>query len=180
MTATSDPGSTGPVVVLVGAPGAGKTTVGQRLADHWNVSFLDTDAAIESRAGKSVADIFVTDGEEAFRELEQSAVVEALENEGGVVSLGGGAILNADSRRLLADVTVVWLQVSASDAARRVGMTGARPLLLGNVRGMLVTMMEERTPLYAQVATHTVMTDDRSVDDVVNDVITAIEPASKQ
>lgn len=164
----------GPIAVLVGAPGSGKTTVGRCVAEELGVTFHDTDQAIEAAAGKSVADIFITDGEPEFRRLERLAVASALNEQTGVVALGGGAILDPKTRQLLAGHAVVWLQVGAADATRRVGMTGARPLLLGNVRGMLVTMLDERTPLYAQVATHTVPTDGRDVAQVCADVVAAL------
>src|SRR4051812_46826159 len=111
-----------PRVVLVGPPGAGKTTVGRLLAERWNVAFRDTDHDVEEVAGKPVADIFVNDGEPRFRELEKAAVASALQEHDGVLALGGGAVLDSDTRALLADATVVALTVGLSDAAMRVGL----------------------------------------------------------
>lgn len=162
-----------PVAVLVGAPGAGKTTVGRRVARELGVPFLDTDALVEERAGCSVADLFVAEGEEAFRRREEAAVAEALEGE-GVVSLGGGAVTSDLTRDRLRGHVVVWLQVGLSDAASRVGLTTARPLLLGNVRQTMGRLLEERTPLYAEVATITVDTGGRPVRAVADDVATAV------
>lgn len=163
-----------PVLVLIGSPGAGKSTVGRRVAESLGVAFTDSDALIESAAGMSVSDIFVTAGEEEFRRLEVEAVARALADEGGVVALGGGAILSADTRARLAGERVVWLKVSLSDAASRVGMNTARPLLLGNVRGTLSALLEKRNPLYEEVATDTVDTSGRSQREVVADVMTVI------
>lgn len=162
-------------LVLVGAPGAGKSTVGRRLARRWGVPFVDSDQAIEETTGKSVADIFVDDGEPAFRVLEREAIARALESSAGVLSLGGGAVLDPATRMALADTPCVWLRVGVSEAARRVGLNTSRPLLLGNVRGTLMTLLDERTPLYGEVATWTVDTDGLSIDQVVDTVARAVE-----
>src|SRR4051812_48064016 len=111
-----------PVLVLVGAPGAGKTTIGQLVAKQLGVSFRDTDTDIEGSTAKSIADIFITDGEAAFRGLEREAVDTALREHDGVLALGGGAVLDARTRASLADHRVVWLEVSLSEATKRVGL----------------------------------------------------------
>lgn len=160
----------GPIVVLIGPPGAGKTTVGRKLAEQLTAPFVDTDALVVSRAGKPVADIFVDDGEMVFRRMEAQAVADAVATDGAVVALGGGAITNADTRTLLASKPVVLLEVDPATAAKRVGMNGARPLLLGDARSRLVTLMRERAPWYAEVATYTVTTTDRPVEDVVAEI----------
>ena len=148
-----------PRVVLVGPPGAGKTTVGRLLAHRWAVELCDTDAMISTSVGKAISEIFVDDGEAAFRLLEQSAVVRALTSDCGVVSLGGGAVTAAPTRERLADQTVAFLDVGLAAAASRVGFSGARPLLLGNVRSQLKGLLDARRPLYDEVATFTVATD---------------------
>ena len=154
-------------VVLVGAPGSGKSTVGALLAQRLGVPFVDVDEVIEQRAGRSIAAIFADDGEPAFRALEESTTTELLEQP-GVLSLGGGAVLSTRTRAALHGHRVVWLQVSAATAVSRVGLNEARPLLLGNVRGRLIKLLSERTPLYAEVATEQVSTDDRTPDAVVD------------
>lgn len=159
-----------PALVLVGAPGSGKSTVGVLVAERWGTGFTDVDAVIERAAGKPVAEIFADDGEAYFRELEVRHSLAALED-AGVVSLGGGAVTSSVLRAALRPHTVVWLQVGAAAAARRVGLTTARPLLLGNVRGQLVRLLEQRLPLYAEVATHAVPTDDRTAEEVATDVL---------
>lgn len=163
-----------PRLVLVGAPGAGKSTVGQLLAERLGVSCHDTDEAVEAAAGMSVSHIFVTQGEERFRDLERAAVAAALSEQDGVVSLGGGAVMDAGTRALLAGVPTAWLQVGLSAALHRVGMNQARPLLLGNVRAQLRTMLERRAPLYAEVASVTVATDDRTPAEVADEILTAL------
>lgn len=160
-----------PRLVLVGVPGSGKTTVGRALAARLGVGFRDTDADIEAAAGMTIGDMFVTYGEPYFREREHQAVIAALRDHQGVVALGGGAITNAATREALRGHTVVWLQVGLSSAASRVGLNRDRPLLLGNVRGTLRTLMQERAPLYGEVATMTVDTDDKTPDDVVEDIL---------
>ena len=157
-------------LVLVGPPGAGKSTVGSALAARIEAPFVDTDTLVEQQAGKSVAEIFVDDGEPAFRAMESAAVLSALTMDGAIVALGGGAITNERTRGALTDVDVVLLEVDASDAAKRVGMNGARPLLLGDVRSRLVTLMRERAPWYAEVATVTVSTSGRAVADIVDEI----------
>ena len=159
-----------PALVLVGAPGSGKSTIGARVAARLGVAFTDVDAVIEQRAGKPVAEIFADDGEETFRRLEEATTAELLA-EPGVLSLGGGAVLSAATRQALRGHRVVWLQVSAANAARRVGLNEARPLLLGNVRGTLIRLLAERTPLYAQVATEVISTDDARPAAVVEQIV---------
>jgi shikimate kinase len=166
-----------PVVVLVGAPGAGKTTVGRLVAAQLGVAFRDTDADIEAAVGKSVADIFVEDGEEAFRAAERQAVATALGEHGGVLALGGGAVMDDGSRALLAEHCVVFLDVGLADAAERVGFNQARPLLVVNPRAELNRLMNARRPLYEQVATVTVDTSGRSPEDVAADVVAAVQEA---
>jgi len=161
---------THPCAVIVGAPGAGKTSVGMALARAWQVDFRDTDADVESLAGKSVSDIFVNDGEARFRELERAAVASALAEHEGVLALGGGAILDESTRGLLSDQAVVWLNVGLADAVKRVGLSSARPLLLGNVRGTMLRLMQEREPFYREVATLEIDTDGRNIADIVADV----------
>lgn len=160
----------GPRAVIVGAPGAGKSTVGRRVAERLGVPFADSDALIERRVGKSVSDIFITDGEAEFRRLEREEIAQALSDFAGVLSLGGGAIMDDTTRAALREQRVVWLKVDLSHATQRVGMNSARPLLLGNVRGTMLAMLEQRTPLYADVASDVVDTSGRSIKDVVAEV----------
>jgi shikimate kinase len=148
-----------PLLVLVGPPGSGKTTVGRLVAKRFGVDFRDTDADVAATAGKSISDVFIEDGEPAFRSLEKDAVEKALAKHEGVVALGGGAILDTATREQLRDHTVVQLSVEIADAARRVGFNRDRPLLLGNPRAQWLKLMEARRPLYDDVSTFTVETD---------------------
>lgn len=151
-----------PRAVLVGAMGAGKTTVGRLLAERWRVPFRDTDADVEAAEGRSVSDIFVDSGEEHFRSLERAAVRRALAEHEGVLALGGGAVLDAGTRDLLAGHRVVFLRVGLSESVKRVGLGSARPLLLGNVRGQIKTLLDARSSIYESVAERTVDTDGRT------------------
>ena len=159
-----------PILVLIGSPGAGKTSVGRRVAERRKVAFADSDHLIEDRAGSSVSDIFVNDGEQYFRDLEAEVIAQALVSQKGVLSLGGGSVMREETRERLAAVPVVWLRVSLQDAASRVGMNTARPLLLGNVRGTLSALMQARNPVYEEVADGVVDTSGRPLRDVVTDV----------
>jgi shikimate kinase len=159
-----------PRVVLVGPPGAGKTTIGELLAASWKVPFRDTDADIEVTAGKPIPEIFVDDGEDHFRALERAAVAAALDGFDGVLALGGGAILAADTRGLLAPYTVVYLSVDLADAVSRVGLGSGRPLLTINPRATLKYLLDQRRPLYEEVATHVVRTDGRSPAEIAAEV----------
>ena len=163
-----------PLVVLVGPPGAGKTTVGRLLADRHGVAFRDTDHDIEIAAGATISDIFVVDGEARFRELERDAVRAALEEHEGVLALGGGAVLADDTRRLLSGHRVVFLDVGLTAAADRVGLNRSRPLLAVNPRSELTRMLAERRPFYEQVSTLIVATDDRTPEDVADEIDAAL------
>ncbi|MDX6222934.1 MAG: shikimate kinase [Frankiales bacterium] len=163
-----------PVAVIVGAPGSGKTTVGREVARALGVGFRDTDADVVAATGRTVADIFLVDGEDAFRRLEATAVAEALAAHDGILALGGGAVLDETTRELLAGHRVVFLDVGLADAASRVGMARDRPLLLGNPRGQLLAMLDARRPVYQQVATVTVPTDGREVAEVTASVLAAL------
>ena len=169
----------GPVLVLVGPPASGKTTVGTAVAAALGVPFRDTDADVEARAGSTVADLFVTHGEEHFRALEEDAVARALAEHEGVLALGGGAVLSAATRTLLVahgrqGGTVAHLDVDVPSAAKRAGLSRDRPLLAVNPRAVLRTLLEQRAPLYAEVATVVVSTTGRTPDDVVADVLSAL------
>lgn len=160
-----------PLLVLVGPPGAGKSTVGRRVARQLGVAFRDTDRDIEQSAGKRISDIFIDDGEEHFRALERAAVATALHNHDGVLSLGGGAILSAETRQLLRGHRVVLLDVDLSSASSRIGLNRDRPVLALNPRATLKTLLDERMPLYLEVAGRVVPTGRRSIVEVVEDVV---------
>jgi len=163
-----------PVVVLIGPPGAGKSTVAAVLAERLGVPVRDTDADVEATAGKPIGDIFVDDGEPAFRELERAAVLAALAEHAGVLALGGGAVLNPLMEQALAGVPVVFLDVQITDAARRVGLNRDRPLLVGNPRAQWIKLMESRRPVYERAATVTVATDGITPEEVADQVIEAL------
>ncbi|RIV37782.1 shikimate kinase [Micromonospora radicis] len=163
--------ATRPVCVLVGAPGSGKTTVGQFLAAELGVEFRDTDADIERLAGKPIPEIFVDEGEDHFRALERAAVAAALASCAGVLALGGGAVLAEENRAALVGHRVVHLSVELPDAVKRVGLGAGRPLLAINPRATLKHLMEQRRPLYAEVATATVVTDGRTPEQIAAEII---------
>lgn len=154
-------------IVLIGVPGAGKTTVGELLAAHLGMGFIDSDHVIEEQAGKPISDIFTEDGEDVFRALEARVIAELLSGVQQVVSLGGGALGNAHTRDVVKKHIVVWLETGLTQAVERVGLNRNRPLLLGNVRGQLSALMTAREPIYRETATITVDTSSRDVAQVV-------------
>lgn len=159
-----------PVAVVVGAPGAGKTTIGSLVASLLQVPFADSDALIEAEAGKPIPEIFFDDGEDAFRALERATIARALSEFNGILALGGGAILDSGTRGLLGEQTVVYLSVELSDAVKRVGLGAGRPLLAINPRATLKYLLDQRRPLYAAVATHTITTDGREPEEIAAEV----------
>jgi shikimate kinase len=165
-----------PVAVIVGAPGAGKSTVGAAVAELLSVPFADADAIIEVAAGKPIPEIFFDDGEDAFRALERSTIADSLTGFSGILALGGGAILHEGTRELLAAHTVVYLSVELSDAVKRVGLGAGRPLLAINPRATLKYLLDQRRPLYASVATHTVATDGREPEEIAAEVAALLKP----
>lgn len=166
-----------PRVVLVGPMGAGKSTVGRLLAERWGVPFRDTDDDVARAEGRSISEIFVDSGEDHFRALERVAVARALAEHEGVLAVGGGAVMNDETRAALAGLPVVFLRVGLSDAAARVGLGASRPLLLGNVRGTMKALLDERTPVYESVATLVAETDGRTPEEVAHEVAVAVEAA---
>ena len=169
-----------PRVVLVGPMGAGKTTVAGLLAGAWGTTVRDTDHDVETAEGRTISDIFVDSGEDVFRALERRAVADALSRHEGVLALGGGAVLDPETRELLAGHEVVFLRVGLSDAVKRVGLGTSRPLLLGNVRARIKALLDERTPIYEALATLVVDTDGRSPEDVAQEIRAALEaPAAE-
>jgi shikimate kinase len=162
-------------VVLVGVPGVGKTSVGLALAELLGVGFRDTDSDVQLSTQRTIADIFFESGEAAFRDLEQRAVATALREHSGVLALGGGAVTCAATRELLGPVRVVWLRVGLAAASQRAGLSGARPVLLGNVRAQLKSLMDARAALYEHVASLIVDTDDLTIDQTVAAVVAGLE-----
>lgn len=170
---------TRPRAVLIGPPGSGKTTVGEALASRLGVAFLDSDQVVERESGRTISEIFVEDGEPAFRQLEAQAVAYALASHDGVLALGGGAPMQAPVAEALDGHVVVFLDVTITDAASRVGFDGTRPLLAVNPRATWTRLMQQRRPTYERLATHRVDTGGRTVDAVVDDVMALIESESR-
>ena len=169
-----------PLVVLIGPPGAGKTAVGPLVAARLGVPFRDTDAEVGAAAGKPVSDIFIENGEEAFRALEREAVARALDEHGalrehgGVLALGSGAILDDQIRRLIEGLPVVYLSADFGTIARRVGLDRPRVVVPGNPRGRLRAMLAERHPLYQGLAAVTVPTDDLDPEELADQIAARI------
>ena len=163
-------------IVLIGAPGSGKSTVGHALAAHLQWPFIDTDELIESKANKKITDIFVVDGEEIFRAMEFETLKEVLQESSAVISLGGGAPISPQAQDELrkSGSTIIFLDVSLATAAPRVGFNRDRPLLLGNPRAQWQALSDKRRPIYEDLATHAVKVDDMNVDEIVAVIETMI------
>ncbi|MEY2951400.1 MAG: hypothetical protein RL622_477 [Actinomycetota bacterium] len=163
-------------IVLIGAPGSGKSTVGHALAAHLQWPFIDTDELIELKANKKITDIFVVDGEEIFRAMEFETLKEVLQESSAVISLGGGAPISPQAQDELrkSGSTIIFLDVSLATAAPRVGFNRDRPLLLGNPRAQWQALSDKRRPIYEDLATHAVKVDDMNVDEIVAVIETMI------
>jgi shikimate kinase len=162
------------VAVLIGPPGAGKSTVGPLLAALLGAEFAETDAMVEHVAGKPVSDIFISDGEPAFRALERAAVAQALASYPGIVALGGGAVMDPATQQLLVGHRVVYLQTGFPAAVQRVGLDSPRPLLLRNPRARMRELLAERLPVYEALAQITVATDDRDPQEIADEIAAAV------
>ncbi len=155
----------------MGPPGSGKSTVGKYLAKELGISLIDTDRIIEEREGRSISEIFLTDGEEGFRAIEKKVVLESLDVDDSIVALGGGSVLDSDVQaRLTQCPEVIFLDVSISNAAPRVGFNKERPLLMGNPRQQWLQLMERRRSIYESLATRTVSTDNRKAQEVAHEI----------
>jgi shikimate kinase len=163
-----------PVAILIGPPGAGKSTVGPLVADLLGAEFLDTDSVVEEMAGKPVGDIFVSDGEAVFRELERTAVARTVATHPGILALGGGAVMDSGTRELLAGQRMVYLETGFAAAAHRAGLDAPRPLLIGNPRARMRELLAERLPVYQGLAWVTVTTDDRAPQDIADEIAATV------
>ena len=163
-------------IVLIGAPGSGKTTVGVALAVHLQWPFVDTDALIEMKESKRITDIFVDEGEEYFREIEFKVLQEVLLEPSAVISLGGGAPISqrAQEALLASESSIVFLDVSLATAAPRVGFNRDRPLLLGNPRAQWQALSDQRRPIYERLSTLSIKVDDMSVDEIISIIESSI------
>ena len=159
-------------VVLIGAPGSGKSTVGAALAKVLALDFIDTDQLIEEREGKAITDIFVVDGEPHFRAVELETLKHVITLNDVVISLGGGAPISDHAQQLInsSESTVVFLDVSLATAAPRVGFNRDRPLLLGNPRAQWQALSDKRRPIYEALADVSIKVDDMSVEAITSEI----------
>lgn len=162
----------GPNLILIGPPGAGKSSVGRQLSKALQVPFKDTDLIVEERAGKKISDIFVEEGESAFRKIEKEVVLQEIASIDGVLALGGGSILDEDVSKKLESMKphVIYLEVSISNAAPRVGFNKDRPLLAVNPRQQWLNLMEKRKPIYERLCGIKISTDNKKPSEVVSEI----------
>ena len=168
-----------PRVILIGPMGSEKTTIGSLLAEKLGLSFRDTDHLIEEQEGKTVSQIFLDQGEDAFRAIEKRVLREELLTDGTVLSLGGGAPISMDAQSALRAIAshIIFLDISLSTVAPRIGFNRDRPLLLNNPRGQWQTLMEARRPIYEAIADATINVDDKSEEEIVTIALSSLEEA---
>jgi shikimate kinase len=168
------------VAILIGAPGAGKSSIGKALAAHLQVQFADTDNVIVKESGKSISQIFADDGEARFRSIEREIVEREIATNNGVLSLGGGSILDSTIREVLraTSTPVIYLDVSLSNALPRISRSNDRPLLDQNPSSQWIELMERRRPLYLECADIVVSTDNQKPVDVIKVIIERLNLAS--
>jgi len=166
-----------PRVILIGPMGSGKTTIGQLVAERLNIPFRDTDHMIEERSGRTVSDIFLEDGEEAFRVLEKGVLRDELLSDGTVLALGGGAPISIDAQSALRAIAspVIYLDISLATVAPRIGFNRDRPLLLHNPRGQWQTLMEARRPIYESIADTVIDVNTKTEIDIVDEILEVIK-----
>lgn len=168
-----------PRVILIGPMGSGKTTIGSLLAEKLGLNFRDTDHLIEEQEEKTVSQIFLDQGEDAFRAIEKRVLREELLTDGTVLSLGGGAPISIDAQSALRAISshIIFLDISLSTVAPRIGFNRDRPLLLNNPRGQWQTLMEARRPIYEAIADATINVDDKSEEEIVTIALSSLEEA---
>ena len=159
-------------IVLIGPPGAGKSSIGKALAKELNLNFIDSDSEIEKISQKKISEIFIEDGEPAFRLLEVDVVRKVLADFDGVISLGGGAPINKEIQEVLeeANYPVVFIDVSIAQAATRIGFNKDRPLLLVNPRQQWISLMNDRRPIYEKLASQTISSDNQKPHEVAKQI----------
>lgn len=164
-----------PRIVLIGPPGAGKSSIAKALARKLVSTSIDTDSLVEQNAGKKISEIFIEDGEPHFRNLEVAAVLEACASDADVVALGGGAILREESIAAISAIpNRIFLDVSISNAAPRIGFNKDRPLLLVNPRQQWQKLMSDRRSIYQSLATLEIATDNKKPDEVAAQILEKI------
>ena len=166
-----------PRVILIGPMGSGKTTIGQLVAERLDIPFRDTDQVIEENSGRTVSDIFLEDGEEAFRVLEKGVLRDELLSDGTVLALGGGAPISIDAQSALRAIAspVIYLDISLATVAPRIGFNRDRPLLLHNPRGQWQTLMEARRPIYESIADTVIDVNTKTEIDIVDEILQVIK-----
>ena len=163
-------------IILIGPMGSGKTSTGRMLAKEMGYAFADTDEEVTKRTGVSIAYIFDVEGEEGFRKRECLALKECLNDNNTILSTGGGIVLSKENRDLLQDRgTVVYLQTSIRSQVKRTSSTNNRPLLQNkDTEETLEKLMLTRAPLYEEIADITIMTDNKSLQEMSKEIQRAI------
>jgi len=165
-----------PRVILIGPPGAGKTSVGKSLSRLLQEGFVDTDTVIAEQEKQSIGEIFVDKGEPYFREIEEQVLLKQLEDHSGILSLGGGAPLSTIAQGAIkaSGSPVIFLDVTLAGAAPRVGFNRDRPLLLGNPRAQWQELMNVRRPVYESLAHHQLLTDKLTPNEAAAAIVTLL------
>lgn len=161
-------------IILIGFMGTGKTTIGYKLANKLGCTFFDTDKEITLSEGMGIDKIFIEKGEKYFRLAETKALNKVIDNPPAIIATGGGIILSSTNRETISKHYPVLLEASAAEIYNRIANSTERPLIKGNIKNKIETLLEERAELYKALAVTSISTDNKSVEQITDEIILSL------